>query len=80
MDILHNGDITGCTSIRDRKYIEGNIRNTPLKEIWQQPDSFGWNQQLTKERLEGFCVQCRFGEKCLGRLCQYKALADENSF
>ena len=66
LGILHNGDITGCTSIRDRKYIEGNIRNTPLREIWENPDSFSWNRQMKKDRLEGFCGKCRFGEKCLG--------------
>lgn len=66
LGILHNGEITGCTSIRDRQYIEGNIRNTPLKEIWENPDSFSWNRQMKKNRLEGFCGRCRFGEKCLG--------------
>lgn len=64
--ILHNGDILGCTSIRDNEFIEGNIRNTPLKDIWENPDSFKWNRSMKKENLEGFCKKCRFGEKCLG--------------
>ena len=32
--ILHNGDILGCTSVRDQNFIEGNIREIPLKDIW----------------------------------------------
>jgi len=64
--ILHNGDILGCTSIRDKDFVEGNIRNTPLKLIWENPANFGWNRNRKKEDLGGFCSQCRFGDRCLG--------------
>lgn len=64
--ILHNGDILGCTSIRDKEFIEGNIRNTPLKMIWENPNSFSWNRNMKKEDLKGFCNKCRFGDRCLG--------------
>ena len=64
--ILHNGDILGCTSIRDREYIEGNIRNQSLREIWENPDNFNWNRNMRKESLGGFCKNCRFGDRCLG--------------
>ncbi|MGI6647525.1 MAG: radical SAM protein [Bacillota bacterium] len=64
--ILHNGDILGCTSIRDKEFIEGNIRNTSLKVIWENPNSFAWNRNLKKEDLTGFCQKCRFGDRCLG--------------
>jgi radical SAM protein with 4Fe4S-binding SPASM domain len=64
--ILHNGDILGCTSIRDKEFIEGNIRSVPLKSIWENPNSFSWNRNLKKEDLKGFCKKCRFGDRCLG--------------
>lgn len=64
--ILHNGDIVGCTSIRNPEFQEGNVRNTPLKEIWENPDSFGWSRTMKKEDLQGFCKVCRFGDACLG--------------
>ncbi len=64
--ILHNGDILGCTSIRDKQFIEGNVRNTPLKEIWEDQNNFSWNRNLKKENLGGFCQKCRFGDRCLG--------------
>lgn len=64
--ILHNGDILGCTSIRDKEFIEGNVRNTTLKEIWEDQNKFRWNRNMKKEDLGGFCKKCRFGDRCLG--------------
>jgi len=83
--ILQNGDIMGCTSIRDKEFKEGNIRNTPLKEIWNNPDNFLWNRTATKPKLKGDCNQCQFGDECLGgcpntRLTMEKDLWAENKF
>lgn len=64
--ILCNGDIIGCTSIRGKEFVEGNIRNTPLREIWDSPDSFKWNRDFKKKDLKGFCHDCIYGSTCLG--------------
>lgn len=64
--ILHNGDITGCTSIRDKSLIEGNIKTTPIEEIWNNKNSFAWNRNLSKDKLNGFCSKCVHGNKCKG--------------
>jgi radical SAM protein with 4Fe4S-binding SPASM domain len=64
--ILHDGSIVGCTSLRDPSFIEGNIRETPLREIWTKDGSFEWNRKMTKEMLTCFCKRCRYGESCLG--------------
>ncbi len=64
--VLHNGDILGCTSIRAPEFIEGNIKNISLKDLWENPDSFSWNRNMKKEKLGGFCAKCRFGDRCLG--------------
>lgn len=66
MGILHNGDIVGCTSIRDRNFIEGNIKETPVLEIWNNAEKFAWNRNLTKEMLEGTCQKCQHGNRCHG--------------
>ncbi|MGE5787833.1 MAG: radical SAM protein [Myxococcales bacterium] len=64
--VLHNGDIVGCTSIRDRAFIEGNIRSRPLCDIWNDPGAFSWSRGLTKEHLGGNCQTCHLGSVCLG--------------
>lgn len=64
--ILHNGDIMGCTSIRDRKYVEGNIRKTSLRDIWENPENFMWNRTAAKANLKGDCNLCKYGDDCLG--------------
>ncbi|MCL2839297.1 MAG: radical SAM protein [Defluviitaleaceae bacterium] len=64
--ILHNGDIIGCTSIRDKAYIEGNVKDKPLQEIWDNPENFAWRRNMTKDKLTGNCAICTYGSICLG--------------
>lgn len=64
--ILHNGEILGCTSIRDRSYIEGSIRERSLRDIWEDEKSFRWRRGMEKEKLAGACKTCIYGSKCLG--------------
>lgn len=83
--ILHNGDIIGCTSIRDKEYIEGNIKDKSLKEIWENPNSFSWRRKFTKENLTGDCKKCSYAEKCLGgcpntRKCMNGTINSENLY
>jgi len=60
-----NGYIIGCLSIRDDKYLEGTVRETPLAEIWNRPGAFSWNRDLKKTDLTGFCRTCQYGSYCL---------------
>lgn len=83
--ILHNGDILGCTSIREKEFIEGNITNRPLKSIWEDEKSFIWSRTLKKEKLSGFCGKCGYGDICLGgctntRLCMEKDIYQSNRY
>lgn len=84
MGIRCNGDIIGCLYIRDDSYIEGNVRDTALEEIWNRKDAFAWNRDLDKSKLQGFCKTCQYGSFCLGgcsgkKLINYKTVA-ENKF
>jgi radical SAM protein with 4Fe4S-binding SPASM domain len=83
--LLHNGDIVGCTSIRDREYIEGNLRERTLRDIWEDPTKFLWRREMTKEKLSGDCKICKYGAKCLGgcpntRLTIDKTIYGENRY
>lgn len=64
--IRANGDISGCLSIREDSFIEGNVRDASLVEIWSRPGAFAWNRGLAKETLTGFCSTCQYGAICLG--------------
>jgi radical SAM protein with 4Fe4S-binding SPASM domain len=61
-----NGDIIGCLSIRDDSFIEGNVRQTPLEELWTRPGAFAWNRENSRDKLTGFCKICQYAEYCLG--------------
>lgn len=83
MGILHNGDVVGCTSIRGREFIEGNIITDNIHDIWDQ--GFSWNRDLKKSDLSGFCGECMYGNMCLGgcansRYCSGSSIKSENLF
>lgn len=83
--ILHNGEILGCTSIRNREYIEGSLREKTLREIWESNDTFLWRRQLQKNQLKGECQVCRHASKCLGgcpntRLTIKKSIYEDNPY
>ena len=83
--ILHNGDITACTSIRDKKFTVGNIRERKLEDIWNDPSSFLWRRKLKKKMLTGDCKICKYGDLCLGgctntRLVMNKDIYSENVY
>lgn len=83
--ILHDGNILGCTSIRDSSFVEGNIRQTPIKDIWNNMQNFSWSRTISKSKLKGFCNKCGYGDVCLGgcpntRLTFNKDIYSENQF
>lgn len=85
LGILHNGDILGCTSIRDRRFVEGSVRLQALKEIWESKNTFLWNRALRKHDLKGYCKTCQYGEQCLGgcpntRLTMNNDIQSENQY
>ncbi len=85
LGILHNGEILGCTSIRNRDFIEGSIRKRPLREIWEDEKTFLWNRSMKKTDLQGACKTCQYGELCLGgcpntRLTMTGKIYSENEF
>lgn len=83
--ILHNGDILGCTSIRSKEFVEGNLYKNSLKDIWTNGQNFKWCRELRKEQLEADCGTCTYGSKCLGgcpntRLTMNGSIYSENQY
>lgn len=65
------GNVRGCESMYDERFIEGNLRERSLKSIWNDPDNFAYNRKFTKELLTGKCSECPFGEYCAGGCRSY---------
>ena len=61
--ITSDGSVRGCLSLPD-SFNEGNIRNRSLGEIWNDPESFGYNRAFNPDTLEGACSKCPFGKIC----------------
>lgn len=60
--IRANGDVLPCLSLGGR-FVEANLRERPLVDIWRDPDSFPRFRNKSVE-LTGKCAKCPFGEIC----------------
>jgi radical SAM protein with 4Fe4S-binding SPASM domain len=62
--IESNGSIKGCPGLPS-EYIGGNVRTTPLREIWQSKQ-LAFTRQRTSAELWGYCKECYYADVCLG--------------
>ena len=65
LSIRSNGNVTGCLGTQD-EYIEGNIKERSIIDIWNDPKAFAYNRKFTKEQLGENCRECKYGEICKG--------------
>ena len=65
------GNVRGCESMYDERFIEGNLRGRTLKDIWTAPDAFAYNRRFTRKMLTGACKTCPHGEICAGGCRSY---------
>lgn len=65
------GNVRGCESMYDECFIEGNLREKSLEEIWNDPDAFSYNRKFHKGLLTGACSNCPHGEICAGGCRSY---------
>jgi len=63
LGIESNGDIKGCLSMPEQ-FVEGNVRDSSLTEIWNNPDNFSYNRKFTRESASGFCRECKYLPLC----------------
>jgi radical SAM protein with 4Fe4S-binding SPASM domain len=64
--ITSDGGIVGCLSMGNERFIEGNVRERTLREIWEDTDAFSYNRKFTKKDLGKYCYGCRYGKRCKG--------------
>lgn len=65
MGIQSDGGVKGCLSLPD-DYVESNIRNKNISDIWNNPSFASYNRQFKKEDLKGNCNKCKYGKRCKG--------------
>jgi len=65
LGIESNGDIKGCLSMPE-EFVEGNIRDSSLTEIWNNPDGFAYNRKFNRDSAEGACHDCKYLPLCRG--------------
>lgn len=65
------GNVRGCESMYDDRFIEGNLRERTLREIWEDPDGFAYNRKFDPSLLTGKCGGCPHGAYCAGGCRSY---------
>ena len=81
--IESNGNVKGCLSLPSARnqvdaFVEGNLRDTRLRELWTRPGAFAFNRNYDVGKLEGFCGRCRFRDICRGG-CSWSAFTRSGS-
>lgn len=74
------GNVRGCESMYDDCFIEGNLREKSLIEIWQSPSAFKYNRKFKKDWLTGQCADCQYGEYCAGGCRSYNYFVHRKLF
>ena len=66
LGIQSNGNVKGCLSIINDKFIEGNALDEGLERIWNRPGAFAYTRRFKAGNLKGDCRSCAVGKQCRG--------------
>jgi radical SAM protein with 4Fe4S-binding SPASM domain len=64
--ITSDGNVVGCLSMGNDRFLEGNIRDRKLRDIWNDPRSFPYNRSHEGMRPGENCKDCRHLSACGG--------------
>ena len=59
-----DGTIKGCPSLATRSWSGGNVRDTPLAEIWKRATPLRYTRDRTAKDLWGYCATCYYADTC----------------
>lgn len=60
------GNVRGCESLCSDYFIEGNVRESPLPDIWNKEGNFAYNREFDLRQLCGRCTGCDKAPVCRG--------------
>jgi radical SAM protein with 4Fe4S-binding SPASM domain len=61
-----DGTLKGCPSLATERYGAGNVRDTPIAELWAEHPALRFNREGGTGDLWGFCRSCYYAEVCRG--------------
>lgn len=74
------GNVRGCESMYADTFIEGNLRERTLREIWNDPEAFAYNRRFTPDLLSGKCSECAWAGKYAGGCRSYNYFTHKNLY
>ena len=66
LGIEADGAIKGCPSLPSAPYVGGNVRQTPVAELWDHTPELRFSRDRGLDELWGFCAGCYYAETCRG--------------
>lgn len=66
LGIEADGGVKGCPSLPSAPYVGGNVRDTPLRELWAHSATIGFTRGRDSAELWGFCAGCYYKDVCKG--------------
>jgi radical SAM protein with 4Fe4S-binding SPASM domain len=78
--ITSDGDVLGCLSLLTSgdRFIEGNIADRSLAEIWHDPDAFAYTRRFEPDQRSGTCGECHLLDSCRsGCICLLASMDTE---
>jgi radical SAM protein with 4Fe4S-binding SPASM domain len=64
LGIEADGTIKGCPSLATRTWAGGNVRDTPLADIWRRATPLRYTRDRTRHGLWGYCATCYYADEC----------------
>jgi radical SAM protein with 4Fe4S-binding SPASM domain len=61
-----NGNVKGCRSLPSDHYVGGNVREHPLKDLWERSAPLRFMRDRSVDDLWGHCKTCYYAAECLG--------------
>ncbi len=74
------GNVKGCESLQSDEFIEGNLRERSLYDIWNDENAFAYNRKMTPGMLAGKCASCDKAEICAGGCRQLSNFTSGNKY
>ena len=66
LGIRSNGDILGCLAINEDEFIEGNIRESSICDLWNNPNGFAYTRNFKLKDAGEYCAGCEYLADCKG--------------